>query len=145
THSRRAMLAPNLARPDNTPFKRNIANRLWAHMMGRGLVHPLDLDHPANPPSHPELLTDLADDLAAHKFDMRYFLHELALSQTYQRSSELPAGTKEGEPARFTAANLKPLTPEQLAWSLMQASGQVELTRASLGKTPTEAAVYARL
>lgn len=145
THSRRAMLAPNLARSDDTPFKRNIANRLWALLMGRGLYHPLDMDHPANPPSHPELLTDLADDLAAHKFDMRYFLRELALSQTYQRSSEPPAGLKEPEPARFTVANLKPLTPEQLAWSLMQATGQVDLTRASLGKAPTEAALYARL
>ena len=64
-------------------------------MMGRGLVHPLDLDHSANPPSHPELLTMLAADIAARKFDMRGFLRELSLSQTYQRSSELPSGGKE--------------------------------------------------
>src|SRR5207248_2868557 len=89
-YSRRALLGPQLARADYTPFKRNIANRLWAVLMGRGLVHPLDMDHPANPPSHPELLDLLADDLAAHKFDMRRFLRELALSRAYQRSSAGP-------------------------------------------------------
>src|SRR5262249_54981025 len=62
--SRRSQLAPLLAARDDAPFKRNAANRLWAHMMGRGLVHPLDMDHSANPASHPELLTLLADEFA---------------------------------------------------------------------------------
>ena len=67
-------LAAQLATPDNTQFRRNIANRLWALMMGRGLVHPLDLDHTANPPSHPELLDLLADELAAHEVRRRAML-----------------------------------------------------------------------
>ncbi len=144
-YSRRALLGPTLARADNEPFKRNIANRLWALMMGRGLVHPLDLDHSANPPSHPELLTMLADDIAARKFDMRGFLRELALSQTYQRSSELPSGVKEAAPTSYTVALLKPLTPEQLAWSIMQATGLTDAERQALGKNATEAALYGRL
>jgi hypothetical protein len=143
--SRRALLGPTLARADNEQFKRNIANRLWALMMGRGLVHPLDLDHSANPPSHPELLKLLADDIAARKFDMRGFLRELALSQTYQRSSEQSSPGKEPEPASYTVALLKPLTPEQLAWSLMQATGLTEAERQALGKNATETALYARL
>lgn len=141
--SRRALLGPTLARADNEQFKRNIANRLWALMMGRGLVHPLDLDHSANPPSHPELLKLLADDIAARKFDMRGFLRELALSQTYQRSSEQSSSGK--EPASYTVALLKPLTPEQLAWSLMQATGLADAERQALGKNATETALYARL
>jgi hypothetical protein len=144
-YSRRALLGPALARADVEPFRRNIANRLWALMMGRGLVHPLDLDHSANPPSHPELLAMLADDIAARKFDMRGFLRELALSQTYQRSSEQPSGGKEAEPASYTVALLKPLTPEQLAMSLMQATGLTDAERQALGKNATEAALYARL
>jgi hypothetical protein len=144
-YSRRALLGPTLARADNEPFKRNIANRLWALMMGRGLVHPLDLDHSANPPSHPELLTLLADDIAARKFDMRGFLRELALSQTYQRSSESPSGIKEAAPTSYTVALLKPLTPEQLAWSIMQATGLTDAERQALGKNATEAALYGRL
>jgi hypothetical protein len=145
-HSRRAMLGPELTRPTHVAFKRNAANRLWALQMGRGLVHPLDMDHPANPPSHPELLTLLADDLAAHQFDVRYFLRELALSQTYQRTSEPPAGVKEVEPGRCNVALLKPLSPEQMAWGLMQATGVTDGARLSLGgPKATEAALYARL
>lgn len=139
-HSRRALLAPKLIDPATVSFRRNIANRLWAHMMGRGLIHPLDGDHAANPPSHPELLTLLADDFAAHRFDIRYFLREVALSRTYQLSSQLPPGVTE-EPTRYTAANLKPLSPEALAWSLMQATGQVEAIRKSQGAAATDESV----
>src|SRR5207302_9877111 len=114
---------------ESVPFKRNIANRLWALMMGRGLVQPLDMDHPANPPSHPELLTLLADELASKQFDLRWFLRELALSQTYQRSSRPSADGHEADPASFTVASLKPLSPEQLAWSVMQATGLTDAER----------------
>ena len=47
--SRRAKLAELATNGSNDAFNRNIANRLWAHMFGRGLVHPLDLQHPDNP------------------------------------------------------------------------------------------------
>ena len=144
-YSRRALLGPALARADNEQFKRNIANRLWALMMGRGLVHPLDLDHSVNPPSHPELLKLLTADIGARKFDMRGFLRELALSQTYQRSSEQRSTGKEPEPRSYTVALVKPLTPEQLAWSLMQAAGLTDAERQALGKKATEAALFARL
>ncbi|HEY7329416.1 MAG TPA: DUF1549 domain-containing protein [Gemmataceae bacterium] len=141
--SRRALLGPTLARPDNEQFKRNIANRLWAMMMGRGLIHPLDLDHSANLPSHPALLKLLAEDIAARKFDMRSFLRELALSQTYQRSSEQSSAGNEAEPTNYTVALLKPLTPEQLAWSLMQATGLTDIERAEWSKKlPAKAAAY---
>lgn len=144
-HSRRALLGPQLARGDYLPFKRNIANRLWALVMGRGLVHPLDMDHPANPPSHPALLALLAEDIAARKFDVRGFLRELTLTRTYQRSSEPPPGAKEPEPTQYTVALMKPLSPEQLAWALMQAAGLTDAERKALGKRATEAALYARL
>lgn len=88
--SRRKQLAERMTSGDYRPFNRNMANRLWAVMFGRGLVHPLDLHHDGNPPAHPELLNVLADELAAMKFDVRAFLREIALSRTYQRSSRLP-------------------------------------------------------
>jgi hypothetical protein len=143
--SRRSQLGPQLARADHDLFKRNIANRLWALMMGRGLVHPLDMDHPANPPSDPELLALLAEDMAARKFDVRGLLSELALSQTYQRSSELPAGARVPDPTHWTSALLKPLTPEQLGRALMQATGLAAAERKALGAKATEAALEARL
>jgi hypothetical protein len=143
--SRRAQLAGQVATKDNVQFRRNIANRLWALMLGRGLVHPLDLDHPDNPPSHPELLALLADEIGATKFDVRHFLREIALSATYQRSSELPAGAKELPVQSLATAHLKPLSPEQLAWSLMQATGLTDAERKALGKGATEAALHGRL
>ena len=143
--SRRAQLAAQVTHADNAAFRRNIANRLWALLMGRGLVHPLDLDHSANPPSHPELLDLLAADIAARKFDTRGFLREIALSQAYQRTSETPASMKEVNPAEYLVANLKPLSPEQLAWTVMQASGLTDAERKALGAKANEAALYAKL
>jgi hypothetical protein len=143
--SRRSHLPAQVAGRDNAHFKRNIANRLWALMMGRGLVHPLDFDHADNPPSHPDLLNVLAEDLAARKFDIKSFLRELALSKTYQRSSEPPAGMKETGPGGYAVARLKPLSPEQLAWALMQATGLADAERQALGKKVSESALHARL
>lgn len=89
--SRRELLATALADGSNPAFRRNIANRLWAHLMGRGLVHPVDLHHSANPPSHPEVLDLLANEIHAMKFDLRAMLRELALSRAYQRAIDIPA------------------------------------------------------
>ena len=61
TYSRRLQLAKAMVAADNADFRRNIVNRLWALMIGRGLVEPLDIRHSDNPPSHPEVLELLAD------------------------------------------------------------------------------------
>lgn len=143
--SRRAQLAGQVTSAENRAFQRNIANRLWAHMMGRGLVHPVDLDHADNPPSHPELLATLADEIANLKFDLRAFLRELALSETYQRSSEQPAEIKEVKPESFAVAGLKPLSAEQLAWSLLQATGFTDAERLAQGAKPNEQALATKL
>ncbi len=89
--SYRAKLAELATNGSNEAFNRNIANRLWALMFGRGLVHPVDMQNPDNPPSNPELLQLLARQIAAMKFDMRAFLREIALSNAYQRSFDPPA------------------------------------------------------
>lgn len=90
-YSRRAQLAAQVAVPTNRQFNRNIVNRLWGQMVGVGLVEPVDFHHSGNPPTHPQLLEMLADDFVAMKYDMRALLREIALSQTYQRSLDLPA------------------------------------------------------
>ncbi len=89
--SYREKLAELATNGSNEAFNRNIANRLWAFMFGRGLVHPPDLQNPDNPASNPELLDLLAQQIAAMKFDMRAFLRELALTNAYQRSFDPPA------------------------------------------------------
>lgn len=128
-YSRRLQLAKSLTDQSNDAFRFNIANRLWAMMMGRGLVEPVDMWHAENPPSHGELLDLLADSLLQQDYDLKYLLRELALSETYQRSSRQDAQTADQESAGavdFSVALLKPLSPEQLAWSMMQATGVVD-------------------
>jgi hypothetical protein len=88
--SRRAKLAELATSGSNQAFNQNIANRLWAHMFGRGLVHPLDLHHPDNPAADPELLRLLGERFAAMNYDIRGFLREIALSGVYQRSFDAP-------------------------------------------------------
>ncbi len=128
-YSRRLQLAKSLTDQSNDSFRLNIANRLWAMMMGRGLVEPVDMWHAENQPSHPELLDLLAESLLEHNYDVKYLLRELALSETYQRSSRYDAQTTDqgsADVADFSVALLKPLSPEQLAWSMMQATGVVD-------------------
>ncbi len=127
-YSRRLKLAAAMTDPTNVAFRQNIANRLWAIMMGRGIVEPVDMFHSGNPPSHPELLEMLADDLHEHGYDIRYLLRELALTKTYQRSSLYRDDAKDVSDDRFAVALLKPLSPEQLAWSMMQATSLTDAT-----------------
>ncbi|MEQ9409923.1 MAG: DUF1549 domain-containing protein [Fuerstiella sp.] len=92
TYSRRAWLAESLAKGTNPYFRRNIANRLWALVMGRGLVHPVDMHHSMNPPSNPALMDLLADEIAAMNFDVRGFLRELVLTDVYRRAHQFSSG-----------------------------------------------------
>lgn len=116
-------LANQITAADNTQFAKSIANRIWFVTMGRGLVHPLDLHHSENPPSHPELLDLLAREMIEHKFDLKWLLRELALTRTYQRSGVLPADAKDPLPDRFAVALEKPLSAEQLFASVTTAVG----------------------
>lgn len=124
----RKLLARDLPTAENRLFVRNSVNRFWFLMMGRGLVHPLDLHHSDNPPSHPELLDALADGFIAHGFDVKWLLREIALSQSYQRSSLLPEGVElqDAPPHLYRVAVPKPLTPEQMGWCVAEASGNLE-------------------
>ncbi|HEY4308568.1 MAG TPA: DUF1549 domain-containing protein [Pirellulales bacterium] len=101
-YSRRAQLPEQLTAKRNPHFDRTIANRLWALLLGRGLVDPVDLDHEGNAPSHPAALALLAESLPAMKYDLRAMLAELARTRTYARSidlaAELPAQAQTLEP-----------------------------------------------
>ena len=88
--SRRGKLAELVGTGNNEAFNRNIANRLWAFVMGRGIVEPLDYHHTSNPPTNPELLDLLTAEFKAMGFDSRKFIREIALTKTYQRSLALP-------------------------------------------------------
>ncbi len=113
-YSRRGQLA-NLLR-DSTEFRRNLANRLWSQMFGRGLVHPVDFHYAANPPSHPELLTLLADELAQCNFNAKTMLREIALTRAYQRTCDAPQpGAADLPPAADLVARLEARRPPLVA------------------------------
>ena len=120
------LLAEQLPRSENPAFARNMSNRLWWMLMGRGLVHPLDLHHSENPPSHPELLDLLASEFATHGFDMRWLIGELAKTRVYQRSSRVPEGIDVASvpEASFRTALERPLSAEQLLKSIVVATGE---------------------
>lgn len=131
-YSRRLQLADAMTNSDNIAFQQNIVNRLWAMMMGRGFVEPLDMWHADNPPSHPKVLDLLTKAFQEHNSDMRFLLREMALSKTYQRSSHVSADAEFPKEVNYGVGLLKPLSPEQLAWAMMQATGVAEKTLASV-------------
>lgn len=137
-YSRRLKLAEEATRGDNLAFNRNLANRLWSIMMGRGLVDPVDLHHADNPPTHAVLLDYLAAELAAGGFDLRAFLREIALTRTYQRSLQVPSWPREIELAKGLEAKLEAelaaLTTERAtaAENAKQLAEQLAQSRAAL-------------
>jgi hypothetical protein len=146
--SRRVKFAEFIASADNRRFCRTTANRLWALMLGRGIVHPIELDHSDNPPSHSLLLALLTEEFARQQLDIKLFLREIALSKTYQRSSRRESADANAPPpadAQFAHALLKPLSPAQFAWSVMQATGETDIHRTALGDKYTEPALYEKL
>ncbi|MCB1228029.1 MAG: DUF1553 domain-containing protein, partial [Verrucomicrobiales bacterium] len=84
---RRKVLADWIASPENPFFAKNIANIVWAHFFGVGIVDPVDDVRVSNPPSNPALLEELAAKLVAYNYDMRKMVRDICTSQTYQRSS----------------------------------------------------------
>jgi len=129
-----AILSEQLPTANNPQFVHNIVNRLWCQMMGRGLVHPLDLSHSGNPPTHPAVLELLSTEFVNHQFDIKWLLRELALTKTYQRSSILLAGLeREPRPESYVVAIEKPLSTEQLLWSVLQATGELSSVQPVIG------------
>jgi hypothetical protein len=119
-------------------FRRNIANRLWFCMMGRGLVEPLDQFHSANQATHPQLLDLLADEFAAHDFDMKWMIREITLSETWQRSSRLGDRTEQPPRETYQVGNQRRLTAEQLFWSTLQATGNLDRLAPKDGEQPSD-------
>jgi hypothetical protein len=119
----RQALAGWIARGDNPWFTRAAVNRLWHYFFGIGLIEPVDgLGLEDNPPSHPELLDEMARQFVAHDFDLKYLIRAIALSRAYQRTSR-QTHPRQSEPRRFARAATRPLTPEQLYDNVVLVTG----------------------
>lgn len=88
----RVSLARWMTARDNRFFARTMANRMWAHFLGRGLVHPIDDARSTNPPSNPELLDALAQDFAESGFNVKSLIRSITLSHAYGLESAPHAG-----------------------------------------------------
>ena len=121
----RQAFAEWLTAADNPYFARVAVNRIWAQFFGIGLVEPLDDFGEHNPPSHPQLLDDLAREFSKHGCDVKFLIRAITSSRTYQRSS---ASTHRGQtdPRRFARRHVKGLSAEQIFDSLAQATGYQE-------------------
>ena len=122
---RRLLLAAWLTRGENPWFARNLANRTWAHFLGRGLVEPVDDMRATNPPSNPELLDALAANLVKSKFDFKQLIRAITASRVYQLSTR-PNRTNAKDELNHSRALFRRVDAEVLLDMVSQATGVAE-------------------
>lgn len=121
----RKALADWLVRAENPWFTRNIVNRVWSWLVGRGVIHPADDICPENAPAIPELLTFLEQDLIAARYDLKHLFREILNSTTYQLSC-VPRSDDPRAAANFAYCPLRRLEAEVLIDALCQVTGTTE-------------------
>ena len=121
----RQVFANWLIRPENPWFARNIVNRIWYWLLGRGIIHEPDDFRPDNPASHPELLAILQKELVAAKFDLKPVYRLILNSTTYQLSS-VPKSKDPKATAFFAHYPVRRLEAEVLVDALCQITGTTE-------------------
>jgi hypothetical protein len=122
---RRVGLAVWMTKPDNPYFARNLSNRVWAWMLGAGIVEPVDDVRATNPPSNPELLDALAKFAIDNKFDVKKLMTVIAASRVYQTSSR-PNDTNEKDERNFSRGLMKRPDAEVMLDMICQATGVPE-------------------
>ena len=125
TADRRATFAQWLTGPSNPFFARVEVNRLWAHVMGRGIVEPFDDFRDTNPPANAPLLDALAEDFVRNGFDRRQVLRTILNSRTYQAQSTRNAFNKDDR-KYFSHYQPRMLSAEQLLDAIGEVTGLPE-------------------
>jgi hypothetical protein len=121
----REVFADWLIDSKNPWFTQNIANRVWAWLMGRGIIQEPDDIRPDNPPSDPKLLALLEKDLVASHYDLKHLFRLILNSKTYQLSS-VPATDNPQGAAHFASYPLRRLEAEVLIDALDQITETTE-------------------
>ena len=125
TDDPRMVFADWLVTPSNPYFARNAVNRIWAWLMGRGIIHEPDDIRPNNPPSNPELLRYLESELTAASFDLRHIYRLILNSGVYQQSS-IPRSDRPEAETLFAYYPTRRLEAEVLSDALNWISGSGE-------------------
>ncbi|MCE9530645.1 MAG: DUF1549 and DUF1553 domain-containing protein [Planctomycetes bacterium] len=115
----RRALAKWMTAADNPFFARTMANRLWGHFMGRGIIHPIDDARSTNPPSNPELLDALAKDFSSHGYDVKRLIRTICNSAAYGLSS-IPEEANQDDVQSFARYYPRRLSAEVLLDSIGQ-------------------------
>ena len=118
----RVELAEWLTSPQNEMFAKNLANRIWAQVMGQGVINPVDDIRVSNPPVNAPLLEALSAKLVGYKFDLRSLVRDICLSKIYQLSSE-PNETNRLDTRQFSHFYMKRLRSDILMDSVVSVTG----------------------
>jgi hypothetical protein len=121
----RQVFADWLIDAKNPWFARNIVNRIWYWLNGRGIIHEPDDIRPDNPPSNPELLACLEHELVVSHYDLKHVYRLILNSKTYQLSS-LGRGKRPEAEANFAFYPLRRLEAEVLIDAICQVTGTTE-------------------
>jgi len=121
----REVFANWLISPTNAWFTRNIANRAWSWLLGRGIIHEPDDIRQDNPSVNPKLLALLERELIASRYDLKQLFRLILKSQTYQLSS-LPASKHPQGEANFAFYPARRLEAEVLIDAINQVTGTTE-------------------
>ena len=121
----RQVFADWLTSPKNPWFARAIVNRLWSWLLGRGIVQEPDDIRPDNPPSHPELLAYLEQELVAGNFDLKRIYRLILNSSTYQLGS-VPRSDSADAEKLFAFYPVRRLDAEVLIDAICQITGTGE-------------------
>jgi hypothetical protein len=120
--SRREVLARWLTAPQNPYFARNIANIVWAHFLGRGIIEPVDDVRISNPASNPELLDALAARLVDYQYDFKKLVRDICLSRTYQLDPRAN-DTNASDERNFAKATIRRIHAEVLLDCISEVTG----------------------
>jgi hypothetical protein len=121
----RQVLADWLTDPQNPYFARLVANRLWKHFLGRGLIEPEDDLRTTNPASNEPLLAYLSQQVVASNYDLQAVMRQIMNSDVYQRSSvTLPTNVDDDQ--NFSHYLVRRLPAEVLLDVISQATGSAE-------------------
>lgn len=118
---RRVVLARWLASPENPYFAKNLANIVWAHFFGRGIVHQVDDVRVSNPPVNGPLLDALARHFTDYKYDFKRLVRDICTSRTYQLST-ITNETNAFDDRNFSHATLRRIRAEVLLDCITEAT-----------------------
>ena len=127
---RRSVLATWLTHRENPFFAKTLANRIWFHLFGRGIVHPVDDFRDSNPSVNDALLDAVADELLHSGFRLKLLIRTIVNSRTYQLSST-PNLWNENDQRYFSHQLARPLSAEVLLDAIASVTGiseQFEIT-----------------